>query len=168
MSVVIETAIRRVRDEFLRMHSVASYFAINNGLCEDFAIHVILQLGSPAHLSDLGNESFQDEKGGWDWELLEKYWGMKAPEGLTRDEVDGLDFGGHIFIADHGERRFYDAECPEGVSSFFDLPLFRRDVVQALRSKGMRVDEFLPEDVVPAPCSSAPIALPEFDNSPSP
>lgn len=163
----IGAAIRRTRDEFLKAYGVPSYFQLNNGFCEDFALQVIMQLGSPKHLYDLGNENLQDQEGGWDWGLLTSHWSIEAPTGLSRDEVDQIDFGGHVFIADDAQRRFYDAECPEGVSSFFDLPLFRRDIVRALRLKGIAADDVLPEDVVPPP--RCPVANPvsrDLDCSP--
>jgi hypothetical protein len=147
----IGAAIRRTRDEFMKDNDLPSYFALNHGLCEDFAIDVTMQLGSPKHLYVIGNEDLQNEEGVWDWELLASHWGIEAPEGLTRAEVDQLDFGGHVFIADNAQRRFYDAECPDGVESLFDLPLFRRDIVRALRLSGVAVDDVLPEDIVPPP-----------------
>ncbi|WP_338923868.1 hypothetical protein V0M98_37290 (plasmid) [Pseudomonas silesiensis] len=147
----IGAAIRKARDEYLTDYGISSYFDLNNGFCDDFALQVIMRLGSPEHLYDLGNENLQDEDGYWDWGLIMGHWEIEAPEGLSCDEVDQLDFGGHIFIADNAQRRFYDAECPNGVSSFFDLPLFRREIVRALRLKGIPTEEVLSEDVVPPP-----------------
>jgi hypothetical protein len=49
------------------------------------------------------------------------------------------------------QNRFYDSECPEGVSSLFELPLFRRHIVYALRKKGISAPEVITDDVVPAP-----------------
>jgi hypothetical protein len=164
MSEIIGSTIRRLRDEFLRTNGVPSYFEINNGLCDEFAIMVVLQLGSPANLYDVEGGNFQTDDGGWDWPLLDKFWGIAPPEGLSAEEMDTIDVGGHVFVADHSERRFYDAECPEGVSSFFELPLYRRSVIHALRLKGIPTDEVLPEDVVPPP--KCPVSNPVVSRPP--
>jgi hypothetical protein len=52
--------------------------------------------------------------------------------------------------------KFYDSECPKGVESFFDLPVFRRPIVIALRLKGIPADEVLPEDIIPLPLCPKP------------
>ena len=71
--------------------------AINNGLCEDFAMMVIEQMGGySSELEEVATESF-----------------------------DGAnDLPGHVWI--YYQDKFYDAECPQGVKDWRELPIFKR------------------------------------------
>lgn len=81
-----------------------SAYEINNGLCEDFAMTAIDRLeGSSDHVYECVTESFTDADG-------------CLP--------DGTQLGGHVWIHYYG--RYYDAECPEGVADWKELPIFRR------------------------------------------
>lgn len=148
----IPAAIRQLRKEYIDQGLAPSYYEINNGLCDNFTADLIASFNHPEGLWDLCNQNFtmDDSDREWDWALLEKHWpNIRAPKGLSHEEMDDLEFGYHVFI--NCEDRFYDAECPDGVKNFFDLPIFRRVIVQALRSKGIRADEVMPEDVVTPP-----------------
>lgn len=154
---LVAATVCAVRTRYIQRNLAPSYFQINNGLCEDFALDVIRELRAAGiEAQDLCNENFQSGDGSWDWELLAKQWSVECPRDLLPSEVDKIRFGGHVWI--EAERRFYDSECPDGVSSLFELPLFRRDIVCALRKKGIGAPEVITDDVVPAP--RCPIANP--------
>lgn len=155
-------AIISVRTRYIEEAEAPSYYEINNGLCENFALDVMQVMQRPDNLFDVCGENFMcnedHESEGWDWSLLQKSFGIQPPAGLTASEVDRIAMGGHVFLmAEIGsQKRFYDSECPRGVESFFDLPVFRRPIVTALRLKGIPANEVLPEDVVPPPLCPIP------------
>nr|WP_305910549.1 hypothetical protein [Methylomarinum sp. Ch1-1]MDP4523309.1 hypothetical protein [Methylomarinum sp. Ch1-1] len=70
---------------------------------------------------------------------------------MTWDDLNqlGIDGSTHVWIVHN--KRHYDAECPEGVDNFFDLPLFSRYKVAYLRSKGVAADDIMTEDIAPPP-----------------
>lgn len=155
--MTIAETIRHLRARYIADGDAASYYAINNGLCAEFADDVIELLGGYSdHLCEYGPENFMMGIDGdpfenhvWDWALLSKHWGISPPVGLNREEMDCIAFGGHIWISDGNLH--YDAECPDGVASFFDLPLFRRYIVRTLREKGLPAEDVVTDDVVPSP-----------------
>lgn len=149
----IKQLIAHYRAIYIPLHA-PSYYEINNGQCEDFALDIIDSLGRSEDALDVCNENFMLFDGGWDWDLLKEHWNIDPPEGLSREDVDNISFGGHVFIAHRG--RHFDAECIEGVKSFFDLPLFRRGIVKALRLKGIQADDVVTDDVIPPPCCPVP------------
>ncbi|MHD0644766.1 hypothetical protein ACYPKM_03975 [Pseudomonas aeruginosa] len=155
----ITQAIIHLRDQYIQKGISESYFDINNGYCEDFAIEALkLVTIDREHFRDLqGEELMVFEEQVWDWPLLDQHWTkVKAPIGLTREDVDAIDFGCHIFIADQVNCRFYDAESPLGVDNLFDLPLYRRYVIEKLRLKGIPTPDIEVEDVIPAPRCTVP------------
>lgn len=116
-------------------------------LCHEKGVSNEFILGDSGKIGDmnkvfyLSNEHFQnitlDEKGNeiplfvdkykikyfpWNVELLEKF-NIKPPQGLTWEKANYVPFGYHVFIVFNN--RFYDAECPEGVDNFFDLPIYK-------------------------------------------
>lgn len=151
----ISEAIRAVRADYLKRKLAPSYFEINNGRCYDFAHDVIDLLhetvGKSEELEVYQGENFQrdQDNGLWDGTLLRKYWKMKPPSGFTWAQLNKLEFGMHYWVT--CEQRHYDAECPEGVDSFFDLPIFRRTLIEHLRENGINCPDVETEDVVPAP-----------------
>jgi hypothetical protein len=163
----LSCAIRKVREDYVFAGKAKSFFQINNGLCEDFAADVIILMGGYTEgFQELCNENFMVGEDGdpcendmWDWPLLEKYWAIQSPAGLKAVDMENIDFGGHTWIT-HGHRH-YDAECPEGVESFFDLPLFRRYIVVSLREQGFFADEVETDDVLPAPLCPVPQPKPQ-------
>jgi hypothetical protein len=88
--------ISRIIRELVREWGKSPY-DINDGPCEEFALEVMDQSGLPY--------------GPPAWEIYE-------------DSTDGVALPGHVWIA-HGGRS-YDAEAPDGVDDWRDLPLFRR------------------------------------------
>ncbi len=136
MSAEITNAILFLRDEYLEneMPEGTTYWDINNGWCIDFAERVADFLGGETDsLFLVGNDNFQTEEaiermwtyGAWDSELLSKYWqNVKPLNGLSWDELNDVEFGYHVWVTDR--EKHYDAECPEGVANFFELPIFKR------------------------------------------
>lgn len=132
-SADITQAIERLCQSYIKDGLAKDAYAINNGLCEDFATDLMATLAKPAGMEMLCNESFMNpDHDSWDWALLEKHWNILPPDGLTQSQVDAVRFGGHAFLVFEG--RFYDAECPAGVHSFFDLPLFQKPLQRALEA----------------------------------
>ena len=90
----------------------------------------------------------------FDQDLLAKYWSISPPVGWSWNQLNAVGFGRHAWVAVDG--RHYDAECPEGVDSFFELPLFRRYMVSDLRSRGITCADVQVQDVTPAPVCPVP------------
>lgn len=152
---LVSTAIKTLRDEYIASEEAPSYFEINNGLCEDFAEEVLSRLraahGRHEDLFTVGSENFfrPDDSERWDANLLKRHWGITPPEHFTWAMLDDVGFGYHVWLTSGG--RHFDAECPEGVDSFFELPLFRRYLVCHLRERGIDCPDVETDDVVPAP-----------------
>lgn len=122
-------------------------YEINNGLCDDFArdVEARLRALAPASLDmddvlvTLEPECLQRAIPGtdtleWDSELLDRVWGERCPVGGSWDALSPADFSSHVWLAvKTGPRAWlhFDAECPEGVPSFLQLPLFRRCVTNS-------------------------------------
>lgn len=136
MFAEITNAILLLRDEYLEneMPEGSTYWDINNGWCIDFAECVIDFLGGETDsLFVVGNDNFQTDEaieklwtyGAWDSELLIEHWqNVKPLNGLSWNELNDIVFGYHVWITDG--KKHYDAECPEGVANFFELPIFKR------------------------------------------
>lgn len=123
----ITAIIEQLRTHYVETGLVDSYFSINNGLCEDFALEAIAKLNdNSGDVYEIYTESFElpdsVRDGNWDWDLLKLTFNMDVPKGFTKEFIDSVAFSGHAWIHCHGKH--YDAECPEGVDSFFDLPIF--------------------------------------------
>lgn len=153
----LSTVIRQIRTQYVQQLKAFSYYSINNGLCEEFALEVLAEVGDAAY-TDVCNEVYQcgldgspqkNEK--WDWKLLEAL-GIRPPSEFPLEVLDQLPFGSHVWITDG--QKHYDAECPEGVSSFFELPLFKRYLVFWQRNRGINAPDVITEDVVPPPLCS--------------
>lgn len=139
---MLTKAILDIRDELLASGEYASHAEINSGYCTDFADDVFERLGKGAHeyLGQLGIDNFMlppEEDDGFndgyplDRELLTEHWPSVVPtQGMTWDDLDvlssdaGFSTGTHVWI--ELNERFYDAEAPEGVDNFFELPFFQR------------------------------------------
>lgn len=155
----IAAAIRQIRDLYIADGRASSYWEINNGLCDDFAREVAVILGGETDaIFSVENGNFAVDgdafSGDWDWDLLETRWGIKPGVGLKKNQAAAIDFGGHVWLTDG--TLHYDAECPDGVASFFDLPIFRRHVVLELRNSGIACDDVITEDVLPSPVCPVP------------
>lgn len=116
--------IRVGREHFVRVYDFSEYREINQGLCEDFA-QFIIKLYPEAKMHGL--EEFQKSDTYFDWALLARN-GITAPAGFTEQQIDDFNLGGHLWITFRG--RHYDAECPNGVTNFFELPFFKRQIEQ--------------------------------------
>lgn len=122
--MTLTEAIQELRLKYLAENQLADFSQINAGQCENFSEELVKAFPGSC---TLGVENFQTPDGKFDWSLLKK-WGIAPPAGKTEAEVDDLDLGGHLWLT--LDNRHYDAECPEGVDSFFDLPFFQRQVVR--------------------------------------
>lgn len=128
--MTLPDVIRQLAKKYIKYGDAKTPQGINSGLCESFAADIedlmpgidILAVeevmvgydGDPS-----GNDKF-------DWALLKKHWGSEPPEGLSSKDIDRMTIGGHFWI--HHQGRHYDAECPDGVKSFFELPYFERQI----------------------------------------
>jgi hypothetical protein len=151
----ISDAIRALRAEYIKDGLAPSYYEINNGQCVDFAEEIVKRLnsdlGASKELFTVEGANFyrcQDMEA-WDGRLLRSYWRIGPPPGFTWPRLNKLNFGTHIWVV--CEKRHYDSECPEGVDSFFDLPVFRRTLILHLREHGINCPDVETVDVVPAP-----------------
>lgn len=73
-------------------------YNINNGLCEDFAKEIIDKMGGYSDiLYDVCTENF----------------------------VEFGELSGHVWI--YYKRKHYDAECPQGVKNWRELPIFKKE-----------------------------------------
>jgi hypothetical protein len=152
----VSEAVRALRTEYIHKKLSPSYYEINNGQCEDFAEEVVRRLAREHGESDLlftvetANFYRSQDDEFWDGRLLRSnYWRMEPPPGFTWDILNKIHFGTHIWVV--ADKRHYDSECPEGVSSFFDLPIFKRALVEYLREQGVNCPDVVTDDVVPAP-----------------
>lgn len=147
---LLTKTILELRDELVASGHYNSYQAINAGYCADFADDVfgrfgrsfrepLLQLGIDNFLQIAEDDDFND---GYplDRELLIEHWPAVVPtQGLTWDDLDqlsadaGFNAGTHVWIEMYG--RFYDAEAPEGVDNFFELPFFQRVISSWVEEK---------------------------------
>ena len=155
----IAAAIREMRSKYIGEAQASSYWEINTGLCDDFARDVAEALGGETDkLYSVENGNFAADgdafSGEWDWDLLGTHWGIKPGLGLKKNQAAAIDFGGHVWLTDG--TLHYDAECPDGVASFFDLPIFRRHVVLELRNCGVACDDVATDDVIPSPVCPVP------------
>lgn len=166
----ISESIRQVRDEFVKDGLATSYYQINCGLCEELAVEAMSRVTQgKENLWDAQPENFMDDDNEcFDFDLLASHWGIEPPEGVTQAMLnEDIRFGNHVFVADANLKLFYDSECPDGVSSFFDLPLYRRSIVKHLRSIGVAAEDVVTQDVVPAPACPIQNPAPRDPEGPS-
>ncbi|MCK4665996.1 hypothetical protein KAU33_04560 [Candidatus Dependentiae bacterium] len=116
-----ERIIRRKIKLFMKYANVKSPYEINDGYCEEFAMDVIDDLGGYSKDTfELVSEEFGDE-----WATVQP--GFKSEFGNLPLEVrKEFDLPGHVWIFHKGKH--YDAEAPDGVKNFFNLPIFKRAV----------------------------------------
>lgn len=152
---MLTKAILEIRDDLVASGEFESFAAINAGYCTDFVHDVYQRFGKSAYeyLEELGIDNFmqppEDDDGfndGYplDRELLQEHWPAIQPtHGLTWDQLDelsgdaGFNAGTHVWI--HLDDRFYDAEAPEGVENFFELPFFQRVISGWIAEKGIKL-----------------------------
>lgn len=126
----ISEVILKVREDYVASKKASSYYEINNGLCDQFAEEVAALLACEDVYVVCG-ENFMEGIDGtpehndvWSWLTLEKHFNIQPPKGFDYQDIDDISFGAHVWIL--YDDKHYDAECEEGVESFFELPLFRR------------------------------------------
>lgn len=128
----IKTLIEYIGKQYLVRHSLTDLADINKGLCENFAQDFIknFRMTDPRGRVDMmGVEEFQLPSGKFDWALLTNpTWNIHPPAGFNQVAIDKMNLGGHLWLVIG--RRHFDAECPEGVDSFFDLPFFKRQIAK--------------------------------------
>ena len=135
--LLLNQLIRKERDIFLEteMFSGATYWDINNGYCEEFAINILDKAKWFSGLMLVTNENFMavsDNK--WDQDLLNKYWPNVVPiNNLSWKDLNKIRFGRHIWITDGYFH--YDAECPEGVENYFLLPIFKAYINRSIQTE---------------------------------
>lgn len=125
----IASTICAVRSRYVSDGLAPSYLDINSGLCDDFAREVVESLGGKTDKRySERNRNFSVDGDQWNTDFIPVCWGIAPLVGLIRCQAVAIDFGSHVWLTD-GVRHF-DAECPHGVLSFFDLPIFERFLVQ--------------------------------------
>ena len=117
----IERIIRRRIKLFMKRANVKSPYEINNGDCEEFAMEVLNDLGGYSNNTfEFTTENFSDE-----WRVIQP--GFKSDFGnLPKSINKEIDLPGHVWIFHKGKH--YDAEVPDGVNNFFNLPIFMRTI----------------------------------------
>lgn len=120
-----------------------------HGCCADFRSDIYERLGGVREayalgLYDVGIDSFMEcdddgECNAFDVGLLGKHWPQVVPPaGMSWEDLDqmalvcGFSAGTHEWIVLNN--RHFDAETPDGVDNFFDLPYFQR-VVESYRAE---------------------------------
>ena len=132
ISQVIKLTAKEYQEE-----NQCSLWDINNGLCEDFAQTVIEKMGGyndnlyeiagdmffavrePEFAKENWSNIIETEYGVWSVDLL-KHWGYppNVDLSLVNDELN------HTWIYFNGKH--YDAEAPNGVDKWYDLPLNKK------------------------------------------
>lgn len=125
---MIGEAIRHLRNHYVEIEELPDIRSINNGLCVTFAEEIEYMVDGAEHTS---NDFFvvnMDE--GWNGNGCDK-WDVKLlleanslpPAPYTMETANQIQ-GYHRWIQFNGKH--YDAECPDGVVNFFELPFFKR------------------------------------------
>jgi len=105
----------------MKRTNVKSPYEINNGDCEEFAMEVLSDLGGYSdNTFEFTTENFSDE-----WRVIQP--GFKSDFGELPESVKKeIDLPGHVWI--YHKDRHYDAEAPDGVKNFLNLPIFKRKI----------------------------------------
>lgn len=127
----ISVYIRELRDEYIQNGRAKTYEEINCGECVDFADDIEAKFIESTSLSNdhfiLEREDSDgwngDEHDKWDEKWLAEYQ-SHPPAGITVSDLTDKIKGYHCWS--YSEGKHYDAECPEGVVNFLELPFFKR------------------------------------------
>jgi hypothetical protein len=123
MDINISYHIKKLREEYLiNSKSLNCYADINKGSCWNFATELEEEI---QRIYDTDIEFYIDpdemqKMGEWTIDLM-KQWNIKLPRYIKWDEIPKKY---HVWVYYNGKH--YDAECPEGVESFLDLPIYKR------------------------------------------
>lgn len=119
----ITEIIKNSRVDFIKERELDDYQMINSGWCDRFAEEVLSQLQGNDFYEMESYELLQineeEDYGLLERELVLEYFGMEIPLELVNKSI-----GYHVWLT-NGTTHF-DAECPEGVNCFYDLPFFQR------------------------------------------
>lgn len=130
----ITTLIKTLRNYYKNEYQ-CTLWDINNGLCVDFADDLVAEMGGENDEqfvlttdmfldSDMGiadeweGEKKETEFGIWSLRLLDLYGHPKVP----LEKIDHLPH--HHWVCYN--KKHYDAECPNGVNTWVELPIFKR------------------------------------------
>lgn len=130
-------AIEELVKSYIEDGDAPNAFEINNGRCEDFSEEIVAHFVQEEtddfmtiDAANLSVEGFGDE---WDVDLITRMWPSCQPtHGLTWEDVL-YEVPRHAWIVLH--KRHYDAECPQGVDNFFDLPLLQKGMTYIASKK---------------------------------
>lgn len=135
---VLSTQVCRLRDEMIAEGYAESYQDINAGNCDEFADRLVRTLQSSSEHVKADTREICDYYDHWEdtggplvrAKLDVDLPNMLPPEGMDWKDLDAfierssLGWGFHVFVVVNGKA--YDSETPEGVDSFFELPVFKR------------------------------------------
>jgi len=103
-----------------------SPYQINNGWCVEFADRIYRILGEEVtilSIENFTNNYLTGSNSEWakneDGKYLCDFWGS-----IVNKNISPETFEYHDWIFYNGKH--YDAECPEGVDNFMDLPIFKK------------------------------------------
>lgn len=131
----ITKIIKQTSEEFMEDNE-CSLWDINNGLCDYFSTTVMEKMGGyQDNLFELSGDMFfnvadvefakenwvniiETRYGVWSKEMLERYGYPKVDLKIVDDTID------HVWIYFNG--RHYDAEAPNGVAYWYELPLCKK------------------------------------------
>lgn len=143
--------IKQKRTLYVSEGQVPDFQTINCGLCPAFAEEVESEYGGTVEI--LSNDMFMlkvddgwngDGHDTWDADILNHYHSLPT-HGLEAVDLEHFILDYHVWL--YADGRHYDAECPEGVENFFDLPFFERclQVKESLASalQGDYIDQVL-------------------------
>lgn len=122
---MIGESIRHLREEYVERENLPDIKSINNGLCIAFAIDIVRKIEGSRQMSNdcftLHEDWFGQGEDPLDEKLLIEV-DSYPPAPYTMEMVNQIG-GYHRWIYHDGKH--YDAECPEGVINFFELPFFK-------------------------------------------
>jgi hypothetical protein len=130
-------------EKYLKKEVINSAYDINNGWCGDFAEDVINSLGGETKkLFLICNENFMmgedgdpDQNDVFDIDMIINHWPKVNPtNNLSWGDIKCIEFGYHEWIYFDGKH--FDAEYPEGVENFFDLPIYQKYIMRYIQDNG--------------------------------
>lgn len=130
----IKKELNKIRLNFAKENKVNSYLELNNGLCADFADELYYELKDELssltifYLEDFYEFDSEEEEPKYnifDLEIVRKISNnTEIPLGLNKSQLEVLELNFHVWVMINGLH--YDAECINGVKSFFELPIYKR------------------------------------------
>jgi len=134
--VTVPQLVKMVRDRYLKIRPGTTAYDINNGSCEEFADDLISLIpGASVWNIVESTQMLLDEH-----KKMAKM-GIKFVGEPTNLVVNYkgtiIDLPGHYWIKWKG--RHYDAECPDGVKDWLELPVFKNSIRrQILKKRGRK------------------------------